>query len=277
MAILLGLLAAAFYGSADFCGGMAARRSSIFSVTAISQAAGFGLLLVLLPFAPAHPRVQDFGWGLIAGICGGAGLALLYHALRVGTMGIVSPITAVLAAGLPVGIGFLRGQYPSAVQLAGIAVALLAVVLIAFSNDPGGRREFATAGVREAVLSGLLLGGVYVLLAMSGKHAGLYPLVTARAGSAGLLALVALALRAPLRPAAGGLPLIALAGLLDMSANALYVLATFAGELAIAAVLTSLYPASTVFLARIILRERLQPQQWAGVFCALVGVVLIAL
>ena len=276
MGIVLGLFAALFYGAADFCGGLATKRTSMLAVAIVAQAVGFGLILFALPFFPASAGATDYGWGLLAGVCGGLGIALLYHALSIGKMGVVSPITAVLAAITPVVVGVLRGERLAWYQGLGIAVALVAVVLISMSVDDDGRREFSTVGVKEAIFSGIVLGGFYTFLALAGKHAGLYPLVAARAGSVGFLILVALVMRKSMRPTNGTLPLIALAGAIDMTANVLYLLATYAGYLSIAAVLTSLYPASTVLLARIVLNERLQTVQKFGVACALAGVVLIA-
>lgn len=277
MGILLGLLAAAFYGSADFCGGLATKRSSMWSVTIFSQAVGFVLLFGVLPFFPGHATTADYLWGAAAGACGGIGLALLYHALSIGKMGIVSPITAVLGASLPVLVGSMHGEHLSTFQLTGILLALIAVVLISTSHDDGGKFEFATAGVKEAVVSGLILGGFYLLLAHAGARAGLYPLVTARLASMGFLTILALLARQTIRPARGAMRLIVMAGAIDMTANALYVLATFQGYVSIAAVLTSLYPASTVILAWLVLKERLQAVQYAGLLCALGGVLLIAL
>jgi len=277
LGVLLGLLAATLYGSADFCGGLATKRSSMWSVTILSQAVGFVLLFGVLPFFPGHATVADYLWGAAAGACGGLGLALLYHALSIGKMGIVSPITAVLAASLPVIVGSTHGEHLSTFQLAGIIVALVAVVLISTLHDDNGKFEFATAGVKEAAASGLILGGFYLLLAHAGARAGLYPLVAARLSSMVLLTVIALLARQSVRPAKGAMRLIIAAGGIDMMANALYVLATFHGYVSIAAVLTSLYPASTVILAWIVLRERLQAVQYTGLFCALVGVLLIAL
>lgn len=249
----------------------------MWSVTILSQAAGFVLLFGVLPFFPGHATVADYLWGAAAGACGGVGLALLYHALSIGKMGIVSPITAVLGASLPVIVGSTHGEHLSAYQLAGIIVALIAVVLISTSHDDDGKFEFATAGVKEAIVSGLILGGFYLLLAHAGPRAGLYPLVTARLGSMILLTVIALLARQSVRPAKGAMRLIIVAGGIDMMANALYVLATFQGYVSIAAVLTSLYPASTVILAWIVLKERLQAIQYSGLICALAGVLLIAL
>ena len=276
MAVLLGLLAAVCYGAADFCGGLASRRTAIFAVVVVSQAAGFVLLLAVLPFLHGVFTRDALIDGLLGGVCGGIGIALLYHALSIGKMGVVSPITAVLAAALPVAIGLARGERLSFWQLLGIAVALVAVVLISLSTEPDGRFEFSTAGVREALLSGIALGGFYVFLAQAGQSTGLYPLACARFVSMMLLALAALAFRRPIVPGRAALGLVLFGGALDMTANLLYVLSAYAGYLAVAAVLTSLYPASTVFLARFVLGERLAAVQKAGVVLALAGVVLIA-
>lgn len=275
MAIVFGLLAAAFYGAADFCGGFATKRNGMFAVAIASQASGLVLLLAVMPLLGGRFTHDALVYGVLGGACGGLGIVLLYHALSVGKMGVVSPITAVLAASLPVVAGMARGDRLSSWQLAGIVLALAAVVLISLSTEPDGRFEFSTAGVREAVASGLLLGGFYIFLALAGKTTGLYPLLFARSGSVALLLLIAGALRRGVIPATS-LPLVLFAGAIDMSANVLYVLSAYAGYLSIAAVLTSLYPASTVFLARFVLGERLANVQKIGVALALAGVALIA-
>jgi drug/metabolite transporter (DMT)-like permease len=277
MSAILGVLAAVFYGAADFCGGLATKRTPVFSVAIVSQAVGFGLLLVILIVVPQHATLADELWGLAAGACGGLGLALLYHALSIGKMGVVSPITAVLAASLPLGVGTLGGEHLATLQIVGVIAALSAVVLISLSTEESGTREIATSGVREAIASGIVLGGFYLFLGLARPQAGLAPLVTARAASIGFLLLVALIARSSVIPRKGTFALIALSGALDMTANALYLFARYAGYLSIAAVLTSLYPASTVFLAGIVLRERLRPMQWVGVGLALGGVALISI
>jgi drug/metabolite transporter (DMT)-like permease len=273
--IVLGLLAAAFYGAADFCGGFATKRNGMLAVALASQAIGLVLLLAVMPFIGGRFTGASAVYGLSAGACGGVGIVLLYHALSIGKMGVVSPITAVLAAALPVIAGTARGDRVSAAQAIGIALALIAVVMISLSTEPDGRFEFSTKGVREALASGLFLGGFYILLALAGKHAGLYPLMFARLASVVLLLLIAAALRRSVFPTAA-VTIVVIAGALDMTANVLYVLAVYAGYLSIAAVLTSLYPASTVFLARLVLGERLARVQKIGVALALAGVALIA-
>lgn len=276
MGIVFGLLAAVFYGAADFLGGFATRRSPMLAVAVISQAAGFILLVAALPFFGGHATHDAILYGALAGISGGVGIALLYHALSIGKMGVVSPTTAVLGAAFPVGAGVLRGEHLSAWQVAGIAIALLAVIMISVSTEPDGRFEFSTAGVKEAIASGIFIGGFLIFLASAGRNAGLYPLVSARLASTAFLVLIALVLRKSITPLRASVPIILLAGAIDMTANCLYVLATYAGYISVAAVLTSLYPASTVFLARIVLGERLAALQKIGVACALAGVALIA-
>ena len=277
MAILLGLLAAAFYGASDFLGGLASRRSSVFAVVVISQFVGFVILCALLPLFPGRFSVTALLCGLASGLCGGVGIALLYRALSIGTMGVVSPITAVIAASVPVIVGvFARGEQLSLWNIGGIVIALIAVTLISLTPGPDRRIEFSSKGIREAIFSGLTLSGFYVFLAYAGHSAGLYPLLAARLGSAGLLLVLALFTRTSLVPQPSTLTMIVGAGAIDMTANALYLYAVYSGYLAISAVLTSLYPASTVFLARFVLHERLATVQKIGVGLALLGVVLIA-
>ena len=249
----------------------------MIAVAVISQSVGFALLLIVLPFTPSKAVASDYVFGALAGVCGALAVTLFYHALAIGKMGIVSPITAVLAAALPLVFGMVRGDRLAPGQIAGLVLALGAIVMISLSFENTGTREIATAGVREAIVTGFLFGAFFILLSYTHPAAGLRNLLAARVASITLLLLAALVTRTPLAPARGDWRLIVGAGVLDMSANVLYVLATFWGYLSIAAVLTSLYPASTVFLARVVLKERLILTQKAGVALALAGVVLIAL
>jgi drug/metabolite transporter (DMT)-like permease len=242
----------------------------------VSQGAGLVALLVAAPFFGGHPAAGDLLWGLLGGVFGGVGIALLYHALSIGKMGVVSPITAVLAAIVPVGVGLLRGDALHWFQFAGIGCALVAVVMISVSFEETGEREIGTKGVKEAILSGIAIGGFFLVLGLSRSSAGVDTLLAARVGSVIFLLLLAAATRTSLRPSGGTLPTLLLVGVIDMAANVLFVIAAQTGALAISAVLTSLYPASTVFLARIVLKERLQLTQKIGVGLALVGVALIA-
>ncbi|MDQ2991464.1 MAG: DMT family transporter [Candidatus Eremiobacteraeota bacterium] len=277
LSIVLGILAAAFYGAADFCGGIATKRTSIFAVTIVSQAAGLALLAIVVVFTPGRALPFDYLWGALGGICGGVGIALLYHALSIGKMGVVSPITAVLAAATPAVFGVVVRHEPLAwFQIAGILVALVAVVLISLSHEEDGRLEFSTAGVKEAIAAGLIIGGFFLFLGTASPGAGLQPLLIARVASVLFLLLIAAIARSSFVPRDGTLGLVVFAGGIDMTANVLFVLADHAGLLSVASVLTSLYPASTVLLARVVLKERLALIQKLGVGLALAGVALIA-
>jgi drug/metabolite transporter (DMT)-like permease len=249
----------------------------MIAVALISQTVGFLLLLVALPFTPAHAVASDYIFGALAGLCGGLAITLLYHALSIGKMGIVSPITAVLAAAFPLVYATIRGDRLAMMQILGLVLALIAIVMISLSFENSGKREIATAGVREAIVTGFLFGAFFILLSYTHPAAGLHNLLGARVTSIALLLVAAFATRTSLAPARADWPLIIGCGVLDMTANILYVVATFVGKFEIAAVLTALYPASTVFLARIVLGERLAGIQKAGVAIALAGVLLISL
>src|SRR5215472_13953942 len=130
MQVAFSLIAALFYGAADFCGGFAAKKAPVLTVTVVSQFAGLIVLCAALPFFPGAFHRDDFLWGALAGLCGGAGIALLYHALSIGKMGVVSPVTAVVGAALPVAASAAFGQHLATLQLVGIGCALVAIVLI---------------------------------------------------------------------------------------------------------------------------------------------------
>jgi drug/metabolite transporter (DMT)-like permease len=240
-----------------------------------SQSAGFLLLIGALPFVAGTPRATDFGWGALCGLAGAGAVALLYRGLAIGAMGVVSPITAVLAALLPVAYGVVvRDARPSLLASIGIALALVAVVAI--SAAPPASRAQARRGLPEAAGAGACFGIFFIFLAQAQDDAGLYPLLGARVASFIVLVLAGLVLRVSLRPARAALGIIVGGGLCDMLANILYVIAVHRGSLAIVAVLTALYPASTVVLAAVVLHERLRALQWMGVALALAGVAAIS-
>ena len=275
MGILLALVAAAAYGSADFLGGMAARKAALLAVALGAQAVGLIVIAIALAIHPEFFSLASLGWGALAGLAGAAGIALLYHALSIGRMGVVSPVTALLAATVPVIFGIVTGERPSPLAYGGLALAAVAIVAISASFESDGRREFTTAGLREALLSGIAFGAFFTLLGLTRDGAPLFALLGSRLASVSLLASIVVATRTPLR-LNGATSLVLVGGALDMAANLLYLLAARIDGLAISAVLTSLYPASTVLLAAVILRERLSRIQWIGVLCALVAVGMIA-
>ena len=275
MPFLLALASAIFYGSADFLGGVVSRRVAAIPVVLISQAAGLVVVLLLLPLLPAaSPSPADFWWGVVAGVTGGIGVALLYHALAIGTMSVVAPTTAVAAVAIPVLASVALGERPGVLAVAGIVLGVGAIVLVSQSSTTSAE-PVRPRGVGAALAAGVAIGVFFLTLAQTRAAAGLWPLVAARCVSVSLVALVVVTRRSSLRMPASLGALTVLGGLLDMVANALYMLAAQMGPLSPVVTLSSLYPASTVLLARAVFGERLSGRQWVGVACALVAVVLI--
>jgi drug/metabolite transporter (DMT)-like permease len=277
--IVFALLSATLYGSADFLGGLASRRSSVMPVMIFSQLAGLITLLLVLPFLPTATATRvDFAWGAVAGGAVGIGLTLLYHGLATGKMSVVAPVTAVLAVVVSAAAGIVLGDRLSMSAFLGVALAITAITLI--SQDGAqkasrGRGRGTAQALAAALSAGVLIGVFFAALKQSSPASGLLPLVSARLAALVVLGAVALWRRSQLRVGRDVMWLIAVAGALDIFANVLYLLATRLGMLTISATLTSLYPASTILLARVILGERLRRLQIAGVACAGVGVVLI--
>jgi drug/metabolite transporter (DMT)-like permease len=281
--IALSLAVALTYGAGDFFGGLASRRVASLTVVVWSQLVGLVVLLALLPLLGGTPTPSDLMWGSLCGVVGGAAVAMLYRALAIGVMGVVSPLTAVLAATIPVIFAVLRGERPAALAVAGIVCALGAVVLVSRSpaapDAPLARSSVQSLfppGILAALGSGVAFGAFFILLAQTHGAAGLWPLLATRITSLTLLVAYAIATRQSLRISRAGSRTIAACGALDMAANALYVIASHRGALSIVAVISSLYPATTVALAWILLKERLVAIQWGGVALALAGVVAIA-
>jgi len=278
VAVLLALASAVVYGAADFCGGLASRRANSFAVVAVSQAAGLVVLLALVPWLGGVWTAGDLAWGAAAGVAGSAGLVLFYRALADGVMSVIAPTTAVTAAAVPVLVGLGLGERMNVWAAVGIALALVAVVLVAAEDGLSSLRAANASSLTPALFAGAAFGLFFVLLDRTDADAGLTPLVGARLMSVALVVLLGLATRRSLSVPLPGLPLVVVAGVADMGANALFLLATQQGsQLAIVGVLASLYPASTVLLAQLVLRERLAGTQVAGLAAAVGSVVLIAL
>jgi drug/metabolite transporter (DMT)-like permease len=276
--VVLALASAVVYGASDFLGGLASRRASVFGVVALSQLAGLTALLVLLPWLGGPATAADLAWGAGAGLSGAAGLLIFFRALAGGVMSVVAPVTAVTAAAVPVLIGLLGGDRIGPWTTAGIALALLAVVLVSAEGGLSVLLSARKAGLGPALAAGAAFGFFFVLLDRTGDDSGLTPLVAARVASVLLVLAVARAGRQSLRVGRAALPLVLCSGVGDMTANALFLLATQqGGQLAIVGVLASLYPVSTVVLAQLVLRERLAATQLAGLGSALVAIVLITL
>ena len=285
MGVLFGLLAAATYGVADFAGGRASRHADVFSVVLVSQLIGSVPLLLVVPFlAEQGPTTGALAWGAAAGIGGGSGVVFLYRGLAVGRMSVVAPITGVVAASLPVVFGLATGDRPGLVSLLGVALALISVVLVSSAPEPAGETDVdltgevtSGSGVAFAFAAGTGFGLFFIFLDAAGSDAGVWPLVGTRGSSLLFVASMALSLRRPIQPPAGTLALIAAAGVLDVAANVFYLVATRFGLLSLVAVLTSMYPAVTVLMARIFLNERMVTTQLVGLGLAGAAIVMIVL
>lgn len=279
MAIALALSAALAYGSADFVGGLAARRTSPLLTAFGAQVSGLVVLLVAMPFlghASATPR--DLVFGAIAGLFGGSGLVLLYRALAAGPMSVVAPTTALSASVVPILAGIVLGERPGPLAVLGIAVSLVAVVLITRERTSEGHVAASRQVLLLALGGGAIFGLFFVFLHQTSSSAGLWPLLAARFTSVPLLAMLVARQEGfvPFELPRLTMPVV-VSGALDMGANICYLLALRHGMLAVVAALTGLYPASTIVLAQSHLRERLHLPQVVGLGVAAGAAILIAL
>jgi drug/metabolite transporter (DMT)-like permease len=316
----LALVGAIIYGAADFLGGLAARRLRSIVVTAVAAASGLVLLVLALPLVGGAWNAVDVAWGVVAGAFGVVAIALLYACLAIGPMSILSPLTAVVSAIAPMLWGLLvNGETLSPIGYAGLAVALVAVVLVGFIPGEKVVRPQAR-GLLMAVGAGLAIGAFLIVIDQTSAESGLVPLVMTRVANVAITsviigALVVGALRRG-RPAASVLDIAGFAvgatpsghadlehagaagsvqtaqargsrvrawwlaiacGLVDAAANGLMLLALRIGDLSIVSALTALYPAGTILLAAIVLRERVAAVQWTGLALALVAGGMLAL
>ena len=308
LAVLLALASAAGYGGSDFAAGLAARRASVLMVTFIATVCGLVLTVVVLPWgAGPAPSAAALGWGVAAGLGGMAGALALYLGFRHAAFSVAGPISAVSAAGLAVIVGVVLGERPPALSLAGIVAALPAIVLVSLTAAPPGQTpdpvtpepaapdpvipepaaphpvpHRAWPGVAWGLAAGTRIALLFVGLNRAGSGAGIWPVFSGQAAEVvALAALVALTgrFRTVLTGArsTGVAALAVLTGVTGGSATIAYFFATQHGFLAITAVLTSLYPAITIGLARVLVHERLSAARLAGLILAAASVTLIAL
>jgi drug/metabolite transporter (DMT)-like permease len=281
MAALLALAAALTYGIADFCGGFASRRVPVMVVLVLSQAIGLAGLLVAAPLVGAsHVDQSDLLFGVAAGLIGLVGVFLLYRGFAIGRMSVVAPLTAVLSAVVPVAVGLGLGERPGVFATLGIVLAIPAIALSGGAGSPqnGSRQPHERQAIVMALLAGVGFGLFFALLDQAGDSSGLWPLVAGRVATT--LAALGCLMVIPLPPrraiASVGVWVLA-TGLLEVTANVLFLLATREGALSLASVITALYPATTVLLALVVLGERLTRRQIYGLALAAIAVVLIAL
>lgn len=268
------MLAVLCWGTSDFLGGYASKRSDAFVITLLAHGGGFGLMtaLALANHAPFPPRSSAL-WALAAGALGGTGLALLYRALSSGRMGLTAPVAAVLGAAIPTGFGLLTEGVPGALTISGFLLAGLGIWLISRPEGATGPPE----GLGMAVLAGLGFAGFFICIHRTGDNSALWSAVHSRLGSLVLVGAIVLF--------RGGRPTLlrrnallgVIAGCLDSTGTLLFIRADQTGRLDAAVVLTSLYPAITVLLARWFLKEHFTRWKAVGILAALLAVPMIAL
>jgi drug/metabolite transporter (DMT)-like permease len=309
---ILALAAAVLYGTADFLGGVASRRASVFAVLALTVPAG-AVVMVLVALLGQVPALGGLlghgglgtpasagdwsaaGWAAASGVCGAVGLIAFYAGFASAPISVVAPVAALVSAVLPVGVAIAGGERPAATVIAGGLTCLMAIVLVSAQPADHARPEHGEgpagegrAGGIRLVTSGRLLalgcgaaaglgfGLFFVFLKNAGQSGVLWPVAISRSAGTVVAFGIALATRTHLRFGRGGITAIALvSGGIDAAANVCYVLATRAGLFGLAVVITSLYPGMTVLLARVLLRERMRWLQRAGLALAAVGVVLV--
>ena len=261
------------WGVADFSGGLASKQANVYKVVLTAHTTGL-VLMVALAWMTGEPMpaMRAMLWGAAAGTAGAVGLAALYRGLAIGKMGIVAPITAVLTATLPVVFGGISQGLPRPMQLGGFLLAFVGIVLISRPEKTDG----VPKGIGLALLSGAGFGLFLIFIKLAGTSAVYWPLAAARFPAVILMGLLAVMSKTPsgFVPKVVGLAITA--GVLDTAGNACFILATQQGRLDVAAVLSSLYPATTVLLAFVILKERVTAIQNVGVVAALLAVPMIA-
>lgn len=274
--VLLGCATAALFGCSDFFGGTASRRDAPFAVTANAHILGVFVLAAAVIAFPAAHSTRDLLWGVVAGVSGGLGVTCLYAALSIGRMGIVAPITAALSGAIPAAVDLLRGTRVGTFSIAGIVLALVAIVVVSMNTHPDDRADMPPRAVALSLLAGVTFAGCFLAFAATAPTSGLWPLLSARVTSAVLLGALTLLRRGRVAVVREARLATYGAGALDAMANITMLAAIRIGPLAVASVLGSLYPVMTILLARFVLGERMRWLQRAGVAVALAAVVLTA-
>ncbi|MER6568842.1 EamA family transporter [Streptomyces sp. NPDC001093] len=276
IALLLALGSSLAYGCADFLGGLGARKAHVLRTVMVAAPASLAVELLLWPVLGASFSAGALAWGAASGVASAAAFALLYRTLAIGPMNVLSPVTALVSAALPVAVGLLQGEQLTIAGLVGLPLALLAVVLVSAGHAAGSARPSRTA-LMLAVGAGAAIALQLIFLHQAPHDSGVAPLITGRAVSSAVTLAAAGLLRRRLgseRPAYG---MSAAAGVLDSVANLLFLLAARSGDLTVVAVITALYPAGTVLLARGVLAERIHRGQLVGLGTAALAVSLLAL
>lgn len=278
IAVLFGLSSALTWGAGDFAGGMASRRTGTYRAVFFAECIGLLLLLmVAIPVAEPAPDSRSLMLAIVAGGLGTLGLLLLYHALAAGKMSIAAPVSALMAAVLPVVVGSLTEGVPGPLTMLGFVFALAAVWLVSQSKEGINDVLSHVAELRIPVLAGVGFGSFFIFMHAATRTSTLWPMAAARAAGLVITGLFMLVRRDSWRLPRNAWFWSGMNGTLDVTANGLFVLAGQTGRLDIAAVLGSLYPGGTVLLAWIVLRERLSRNQWIGIGAAMLAIVMFTL
>lgn len=283
VAALLATLSAVSFGVGDFLGGLSSRRMTAVTTSFLTQVVGFVLVLALAPVLGGSASGTDLVWGVAAGVVGAGSLMVFYWALGSGQMSVVAPISAVTSALVPLVFGLLDGERPGSIALAGALLALPAIVLI--SREPGDprhvderdeppQRSTSLHVILASAAAGCGFGTFFVLISRSDAGSGLWPLASARSIAVLVVGAALLATRTR-RFDQGGITLAIGAGVFDIAANSLFLLASRQGLLTLVGVIGSMYPASTVVLARIVLQERLARHQLVGLGLAAASLLAV--
>jgi drug/metabolite transporter (DMT)-like permease len=282
LSIFYGILSAGTWGAADFIGGIASKRTSPYRVLFLAEIAGLvPFIVIALVIRETVPPAVDMLLGAASSLLGLGGLLMLYRALASGQMTIAAPVSALFAALIPVLFGLFTLGIPSVATLTGFALAFLAVWFISQSGSTGGssplKGMLKVADLRLPLLSGLFFGLYFLVIHRATLHAFFWPLVAARLAGVLAFGIYALLTRQPALPPREVWGLCLVNGIIDIAGNGFYVLAAQTGRIDVAAVLSALYPASTVVLAWVILKERINGLQAVGVLLAFVAIVLFTL
>lgn len=278
--ILLGLASALTWGAGDFTGGLAARRVGAYRSVFYAEVIGVIFLFIVIGLTGEDlPGTRTMIFAVLAGMLGTVGLMLLYHAMAIGMMSIAAPVSALLAAALPVAVGIFAEGLPDFLTILGFGFALLAVWMI--SQSEGGVKDILShlSDLKLPLIAGIGFGFYFVLMheATGDGGAVIWPMVFSRLGGMTLITTYLLVTRSNLKIELGALPIISVNGILDLGGNFFFILAGQAGRLDVASVLSSLFPGATVMLAWIFLKERLNRNQWIGVAAALVAIILMTI
>ncbi len=278
--ILFGFLSALSWGAGDFAGGLASRKLGAYR--AVLYADFFGLFLILftlLIFPEAVPSGLALFYAVIGGALGSVGLLILYYSMTKGQMSIAAPVSALFAAVLPVVVGAITEGLPNGLQVIGFGIALMAVWMISSGNQTERFRLEHLMDLRLPILAGVGFGSYFIFVHMATQQtdAVLWTMVASRLAGTLLVFVVVVMRHEPLGVPRNAWRVVLFNATLDVGGNFFYILASRAGRLDIAAVLSSLYPGSTVLLAWIVLKERISFKQWIGIAAALTAIILFTL